>query len=79
MSEWQDIDSAPYGEVVLVRNSQMEDPVKATRGYVVNGAVHENQYFFTSVFTECGPLPFPSGRLIIPDEWMPPPGSKDDE
>lgn len=70
--EWQKLETAPYGTVVEVRNSAMETPVKATRGYTFDdGSVHPNQDFFTSVFTATEPLPFPSGQLVCPNEWRP--------
>ncbi len=67
--EWKPISDAPYGRTILVRNKIMEKPVRATRGYVHNGAVHPDQTFFTSVFTPDGFFPFPAGNLVCPDEW----------
>lgn len=67
--DWQPIDSAPYGRVLWVRNPQMEEPCKATRGYVYNGMVHENQSFFTTVYTTHRFFPTPAGKLCCPTEW----------
>lgn len=70
MSEWKPISEAPYGKTILVRNKMMEKPVRATRGYVLNGAVHPDQTFCTSVYTPDPPFfPFPAGKLVCPDEW----------
>lgn len=67
--QWKPVDTAPYGQVVLVRNAGMGKPVRATRGYVRNGAVHPDQTWFTSVFTPDESLPFPAGHLVCPTEW----------
>lgn len=69
MSDWKSIDTAPYQEVVWVRNSMMEEPVKATRGYVSNGMVCEDQNLFTSAYTPNKYFPTPPGLLICPEEW----------
>lgn len=70
---WRPISSAPFGKVIEVRNSQMDHPCLATRGYVRNGMVHENTKFCTTVFTPSpdGLFPTPSGQLVCPDEWRP--------
>lgn len=68
--QWFPIDSAPYGKVLLVRNNLTRTPVRATRGYVHNGAVHADQTFFTSVYTpDYEGMFFPAGRLVCPTEW----------
>ncbi len=69
--EWQSIETAPWQTVIRVRNSLMEKPVLATRGYTHNGAVHPNKTFFTSVFTPDDFFPMPAGNLVCPDEWAP--------
>jgi len=68
---WKPIESAPYGEVVEVRNELMEEPCRATRGYIWNGKVHANQNFFTSVYTPHQYFPTPAGQLVCPTEWRP--------
>ena len=71
--EWQPIETAPYGEVLEVENDMMEAPVLATRGYMMNGMVHPDQSFFTSVRTPDFPLwPYPAGQLICPNRWRRP-------
>jgi hypothetical protein len=68
--QWKPIETAPYGVTILVRNGLMTDPVRATRGYVHNGAVHADQRFFTSVYTpNFEGMPFPAGKLVCPTEW----------
>lgn len=70
--EWNDdISSAPYGKVLEVINDKMDEPVLATRGWVSRGHVHQNQNFFTSVYTPASGagLGFPAGQLCIPDRW----------
>ncbi|MBB5040848.1 hypothetical protein [Shinella fusca] len=67
--EWRPIDTAPYGQTILVRNRLFGKPVRATRGYVHDGAVHPDQTFFTSVYTPDDFFPFPAGKLVCPDEW----------
>ena len=67
--EWKPISDAPYGKTILVRNKQMDKPVRATRGYVHNGSVHPDQSFCTSVYTPGQFFPFPAGKLVCPDEW----------
>jgi hypothetical protein len=68
---WEAIETMPYGEVVQVVNRSMERPCKATRGYVSNGAVHEDQTFCTSVWTPdpLSGLGFPGGALVCPTHW----------
>ena len=68
-SGWKPISSAPWGRVVEVRNEMMDEPCLATRGYVYNGAVHENRKFFTTVYTPHDYFPTPAGRLVCPTEW----------
>lgn len=68
-TEWKSISSAPYGKTIQVRNKLMDRPVLATRGYVMNGAVHPDQTFCTSVYTPDQFFPFPAGKLVCPDEW----------
>ena len=67
--QWHPIETAPYGKTILVRNKIMNKPVRATRGYVHNGAVHPDQTFFTSEYTPDKYFPFPAGQLVCPDEW----------
>lgn len=69
--DWRPIKSAPYQTVVEVRNPQMEKPIRATRGYVVDGMVHPDRTFFTSVFTPDEFFPFRGGCLVCPTEWRP--------
>ena len=66
---WMPIETAPYGKVIRVRNKLMDRPVLATRGYVHNGSVHPDQTFCTSEYTPDQFFPFPSGKLVCPDEW----------
>ncbi|MEC9268519.1 MAG: hypothetical protein VX464_20840 [Pseudomonadota bacterium] len=82
MGEWNNnIDSAPYGVVLEVRNGLMEAPVLATRGFTFNGAVSPNQRAFTSTYTLTPDGFFlPAGLCVIPDEWRlpsPPEDSKE--
>lgn len=72
--KWQPIETAPYRRVLEVKNDSMDKPVLATRGYVCDGAVHEDQRFFTSVYTYDKHFPFPSGVLVCPTHWRLPPG-----
>lgn len=69
--DWQPIETAPWQQVVWVRNKLMEKPVKATRGYSYNGMVHPNDTFFTTAFTPDEFFPTPAGNLVCPDEWSP--------
>lgn len=70
MADWNDnISEAPYCKVLEVKNDIMDKSVLATRGYILNGAVHEDQGFFTSVFTPDDMFPFPAGKLVIPTKW----------
>ena len=73
MSDWQDVLTAPYQEVVWVRNEVMERPVLATRGYAVPDlGVSPDPTFFTSVHTALGEGDwFFAGRLIVAREWKP--------
>lgn len=71
LGTWQPIETAPRRQVVWVRNENMDRPVKATRGFALNGTVHPNDTFFTSVFTPDDFYPFPAGRLVYPTEWRP--------
>jgi hypothetical protein len=72
MSDWKPIKSAPFQEVIEVRNPQMDRPCLATRGYTHNGMVHPNTEFCTSVFTpDPNGFSFPAGRLVCPTEWRP--------
>ena len=67
---WKSIKSAPYQRVVWVRNEQMKEPVKATRGYHVPGVgVHSDNTFFTTAFTPHPHFPTPAGNLVCPTEW----------
>ena len=69
--EWHSIDSAPWMQVIWVRNQQMDKPVKATRGLVTDNGVHPDRSFFTTVFTYDEVMPTPSGQLVCPTEWKP--------
>lgn len=77
MSEWQPIETAPWGQVLEVRNRLMKKPVRATRGYIYNGMVHEDHSFFTTVYTPDEFFPMPAGKMCCPDEWRPLPQSPD--
>ena len=66
--------TAPWGEIVWVKNLQMISPCLATRGYVYNGMVHPDHTFFPSVYTpdpQGFPIGFPGGALVVPTHWMP--------
>ncbi|MGB0410170.1 MAG: hypothetical protein ACPGFA_01170 [Pikeienuella sp.] len=67
--DWQPIETAPYGKIVWIKNDMMENPVLATRGYTHNGAVHEDQSFFTTVYTPDRFFPTPAGNLAVPNVW----------
>jgi hypothetical protein len=68
-SGWKPIETAPWQKVVLVRNDQMEKPIRATRGYVTETGVHPDSTFFTSVYTPDKYFPDPAGRLVCPTVW----------
>ena len=69
---WQPIETAPWQTVILVRNSMMEKPVRATRGYYVEGrGVHPDDTFFTTVYTPDRFFPTPGGNLVCPEQWTP--------
>lgn len=68
--EWDsDISKAPYQTVLWVQNEQMDEPVKATRGYATARGVHKDQTFFTSVYTPHKFFPTRSGDLVCPTKW----------
>ena len=67
--EWKPAETAPYGCVVWVRNSQMGKPVLASRGYIHNGMVHKDNMLFTTHYTPDSFFPVPSGHMVCPDEW----------
>jgi len=67
--EWKPIESAPFQKVVWVRNSLMEKPCKATRGYMTETGIHPDMSFFTTVYTSDRFFPIPAGNLVCPDEW----------
>lgn len=69
--EWRPVETAPWQQVIWVKNDLMEHPVKATRGYTYNGAVCEDGKLFTSVYTPDpeGFFPTPSGQLVCPTQW----------
>ena len=72
---WQPIATAPFQQVIEVRNPQMKGrSVLATRGYVHNGMVHPDTTFCTTVFTPDpeGLFPTPAGKLCCPTEWREP-------
>ncbi len=70
MTEWQPIDTAPYMQIIEVKNDSMSEPVKATRGYVIHNMVHPDQTFCTSVFTQSeNQGPTYAGQLICPNVW----------
>lgn len=71
VGDWQPIETAPFQTVIEVRNPQMQEPCRATRGYTHNGMVHPDTTFCTSVFTPRKPLPTPAGYLVCPTEWRP--------
>lgn len=68
---WKPIKSAPFQQVVEVRNELMEKPCLATRGYVYNGAVHPDHSLFTTVYTPDQFFPTLAGQLCRPTEWRP--------
>lgn len=69
--EWQPIETAPWQQVLWVKNDLMEKPVKATRGYMTRTGVHPDTTFFTTVFTEDRFFPTPAGELCCPTHWAP--------
>lgn len=69
MSEWNDIKTAPYQKTILVKNDLMDEPVRATRGYTYNGAVHADNTFCTSVYTPHKHFPTFAGKLVCPSVW----------
>ncbi|GEM_PF-2769641 len=66
---WQPIKTAPFREVVWVRNPVMDEPILATRGYVTERGVHPDDTFFTTAYTPHQYFPTPAGRLCCPTEW----------
>jgi hypothetical protein len=69
MSDWKPIKTAPFGEVIEVRNPVAEKPWLATRGYVHNGMVHKDSTFCTTVYTPDPFFPTFAGNLCCPTEW----------
>ena len=69
MSEWKPIKGAPYQTVIEVRNSLMEKPVRATRGFMTEIGVHPDDTFCTSVFTPDEFFPYPAGQLVCATEF----------
>lgn len=69
--EWRPIKTAPYQKIVEVKNDLMNEPVRATRGFVDDLGVHPDKTFFTSVFTPHKFFPFPAGKLVCPTHWRP--------
>jgi hypothetical protein len=71
MSQWnKNINEAPYGQILEVTNDALNGTViLATRGFARNGMVHEDQWFFTSIYTEDGCGGFPADQLVIPNKW----------
>lgn len=67
--DWKPAETAPYGEIVLVRNPVMEKPVRATRGYAPGGVVNPDPLLFTSAWTPDKYFPIPAGQLVCPTEW----------
>ena len=67
--EWQPIETAPYQEVIEVKNSKMRKPILATRGYSYDGMVHKDDTFCTSVYTPDEFGGYPAGRLVCPTHW----------
>ena len=61
MKSWnEDIDKAPYMEVLEVTNKHMgNDTILATRGYILRGMVHSDQTYFTQL----------NGELACPTKW----------
>ena len=70
---WMPIETAPFQTVIEIRNPMMEKPILATRGYVYNGAVHQNTTFCTTVYTPDEFFPTFPGQLACPTEWRLPP------
>lgn len=73
---WQPIETAPKdGTVVRLRNSLMTDPeyVRGHFGELVLAATGQaaSEPQWVSDWTPDDMFPFPAGRLICPDEWMP--------
>lgn len=67
--EWLPAETAPYKKVIWVRNSLMERPVKALRGFAPDGVVNPDASLFTSLFTNDRFFPTPGGRLVCPTQW----------
>jgi hypothetical protein len=75
-NEWQPIETAPFGEVLEVKNDQMDEPCLASRGYVSRGMVNPNFDLFTSIYTPDPFFPTPAGRLVCPKVWRKAPESE---
>lgn len=65
------------GTVIVLRNDVMAKRGDWVRGHfgalIFDGREYENRW--VSDFTDNDFMPFPSGRLVCPDEWRPaPPG-----
>ncbi|TNE46875.1 MAG: hypothetical protein EP341_09645 [Sphingomonadales bacterium] len=69
--EWQPIETAPWQEVILVKNDIMKNPVKATRGYKSESGVHPDDTFCTTEYTPDRFFPTFAGNLVCPTHWMP--------
>lgn len=67
--DWKPIKSAPWQKVIWVKNDLMENPVKATRGYMTETGVHPDTSFCTTVYTPDKYFPTPAGRMCCPSHW----------
>lgn len=72
-AQWQPIETAPYQEVIEVRNQEMDKPVRATRGFQTEKGAHPVLTYCTSIYTPDELFPFPAGRMVCPTEWRPVP------
>lgn len=77
---WRPIETAPYQQVIEVRNSVMKnrgDSVLATRGYAADSGVCAEPGYCTSIYTPDEFGGFPGGRLVCAEEWRDPPSAED--
>lgn len=65
---WFPISTAPYQKVIEVKNSLMETPERATRGYNTRLGVHPNNTYCSGVGFMGG---LREGNLICPTMWRP--------
>lgn len=70
--QWRDISTAPKdGTIVQLRNACMEEPVRGHWGEYRMRGTDKLTTCWVSDFTPHEFFPFPSGRMVCPEEWKP--------